>query len=127
MERFMDPIEVQAIISTLDVAYLTMEDLRQWDPARISVFDSSIENEHTLISSVGWEDVPRSLWNSEYQDVPPLLNARHVYSAFGTCTDDMLVLANLPNPLITELKRLESFDRIQQALMEAAEQSHALT
>jgi hypothetical protein len=56
----MDPIELQAIFSILDVAYLPMENLRQWDPARISVFDSGIENEHTFISFVGWEDVPRT-------------------------------------------------------------------
>jgi len=127
LASLLDPMELQTIFSTLDVAYLTMEDLHQWDPARISVFDSSIENQNTFISSVGWEDVPRFLWNSENQHVPSLLNARHVYSAFGTCTDDILVLANLPRPLIVELRQSDSFDRIYRALMKFAEQSHALT
>jgi hypothetical protein len=127
LASFMDPMGLQAIFSTLDVAYLAMNDLHQWDPARITVFDSSIENEHTFISSVGWEGVPRFLWNSENQEVPPLLNARHVYSAFGTCADDMLVMANLPRALIAELRQSDSFDRIHRALMKSAEQSHALT
>lgn len=127
LASFMDPKGLQAIFSTLDVAYLNMNDLHQWDPARISLFDSSIENEHTFISSVGWEGVPRFLWNSENQEVPPLLNARHVYSAFGTCADDMLVMANLPRVLIAELRQSDYFDRIHRALMKSAEQSHALT
>ena len=127
LASLMDPIELQAIFSTLDVAYLSMDDLHQWDPPRITVFDSSIDIEDSFFSSVGWEDVPRFSWNFGNQHVPPLLNERHVYSAFGTCSDDMLVLANLPRSLISELRKLESFDNIHRALMKSAKQLQAIT
>lgn len=122
-----DPIDIQAIFSNLDVAYLNMDDLHQWDPLRITVFGASIDNEDTFFSSVGWEHVPQFSWNFECQHVPPLLNERHVYSAFGTCSDEMLVLASLPRPLISDLRKLESFDYIHRALMKSVKQLQATT
>lgn len=124
LASLIDPVQLQAIFTTLDIVYLSMDDLYQWDPARISIFDSIIENEHLFISSAGWEDVPRFIWNSTSRHMPPLLNERHVYSAFGTCLDDMLVLANLPVSLIKELKKSESFDRINRALITSTDQLH---
>jgi len=117
LASLIDAMQFQVIFSTLHIVYLSMDDLYQWNPARISVFDSGVENEYAFVSSAGWESVPRYIWNSISQYMPPILNERHIYSAFGTCSDDMLVLANLPVSLITELKKSESFDRINRALM----------
>lgn len=122
LASLIDPVQLQAIFTTLDIVYLSMNDLFQWDPARISVFDSRIENENVFISSAGWGDVPRFLWNSTSRHMPPLWNERHVYAAFGTCSDDMLVLSKLPVSLITELKKSETFDRINRALMTLTDQ-----